>query len=114
MNLPTQDQVNAVARHLVSFAGGAIVMFGLGSKIDAGTVNVIITTGGALVNNVITLVGVISPMVAAYFASKSASPASQAASVAARGGIVVTTPAIAAAVPSPNVVSETEVKVIPK
>jgi hypothetical protein len=89
-------------------------MFGLGTKINPDTVNAIITTSGALVNNVITLAGLISPIVAAYFAAKSASPASQAAAVARSGGVVVTTPTIAAAVPSPNVVSQTDVKVVPK
>ena len=114
MNLPTQDQVNTAVRHLVSFAGGAVVMFGLGTKINPDTVTAIITTSGALVNNVITLAGLVSPIVMALIASRSASPASQAASVAAHGGVVVTTPAIAAAVPSPNVVSQTDVKVVPK
>jgi predicted Kef-type K+ transport protein len=114
MWLPTRDQVNAAARHAASFAGGAILVFGLSTKINVETVNQIIAATGTVVNDMIVLAGLISPLVAGYFASKSASPTSQAAAVAATGAKVVTTPEIAAAVPSPNVVSETEAKVVPK
>lgn len=114
MDLPTPAQVNAAARHVASFAGGAIVMFGLGTKINPDIVNQLITATSTLVNDGIVLAGVISPLVAAYFATKTASPAAQAAAVAATGAQVITTPAIAAAVTSSNVMSSNDVKVVAK
>ena len=114
MDLPTPAQVNAAARHVASFAGGAIVMFGLSSKISPDTLTSIINATGALVNDLVLLVGLVSPIVAGYFASHSASPVAQAAAVAATGAQVITTPAIARAVPSSNVMSSNEVKVVAK
>jgi hypothetical protein len=112
MDLPTPAQVNAAARHVASFAGGAIVMFGLGSKVNPDTLNALINAAGNLVNDGIVLAGIVSPLVAAYFASKTASPTAQAAAVGATGAKVITTPEIAAAVPSPNVMSSNDVKVV--
>ena len=77
MWLPTQAQVNAATRHVASFAGGAIMVFGLAGKINPDTVNQLITQTGVLVNDAVLLLGLLSPIVAAYFASKSASTASQ-------------------------------------
>ena len=114
MNLPTQAQVNAAARNLASAAGGAVLLFGLSTKLDPTAVAAIINATGTLVNDVIVIIGLVSPVIAAFYASKTASPTSQAAAVAATGAIVVTTPAIAAAVPSANVVSSTDMKVVPK
>lgn len=113
MNPPSQAQVNAIARHVASAAAGAVILFGLSTKIDPVAITNIINATGTLANDVILLVGLITPIVSAFYASKTASPTSQAAAVAATGAIVVTTPAIAAAVPSPNVVSSTDVKVVP-
>ena len=114
MNLPTQAQVEAAARHLASAAGGAILLFGLSTKFDPTAVGAVINASGTLVNDVIMLIGLVTPIIAGFYASKTASPTSQAAAVAATGAIVITTPAIAAAVPSANVVSATEMKVVPK
>lgn len=115
MNLPTQDQVNAASRHIASAVGGAVVMFGLSSKIDINTVNTIINSLGSIVNNVVIILGIVTPAIAAYYAQKSAKPESQAASLEAKGAIVVGPPELAAATPnSPNVLSQTEVKVVPK
>lgn len=114
MDLPTSAQVTAAARHAASFAGGAIVMFGLSTKISPDSVTAIINATGNLVNDTVILLGLISPLVAGYFASHSASPTSQAAAVAATGAQVITTPAIAAAVPLSNVMSSNDVKVVAK
>jgi predicted Kef-type K+ transport protein len=114
MWLPTKDQVNAASRHVASFAGGAILVFGLSTKINVDTVNQVIAATGTVVNDVILLVGLLSPLVAGYFASRSASPTAQAAAVGATGAKVITTPEIAAAVPSSNVLSSTDVKVVSK
>lgn len=114
MDLPSAAQVNAAARHVASFAGGAVVMFGLSSKINPDSLNAIINATGTLINDAIVLFGLISPLLAGYFASKSASPVAQAAAVAATGATVIAPPAIAAAVPSPNVMSSETVKVVAK
>lgn len=89
MNLPTPAQVNAAARHAASFAGGAILMFGLSTKINVDTVNQIIAATGTLVNDAVVLIGLLSPIVMAVIASRSASPASQAASIGANQSTVV-------------------------
>jgi|HubBroStandDraft_1064217.scaffolds.fasta_scaffold132717_3 hypothetical protein len=83
MQLPTQAQVNAVARHVGTFAAGAIAMFGISSKIDPATVQSLITALGNATNDIILIVGIVGPLVTSYFASRSASPAAQGASLAA-------------------------------
>lgn len=97
MALPTSAQVNAAARNAGSFAAGAIAMFGLGSKINPDTVTAIINATSTLVNDLLVLIGLVSPFLTAYFASKSASPKAQIAAVAANPEVqaVVTTPAVA-------------------
>ena len=87
MKLPSQDQVNAATRHLASFAGGAILMFGLGAKITPDTLTAIINATGNLVNDVITLVGIVAPLAAAYFAARSASQTAQVHAVQAMPGV---------------------------
>src|SRR5882762_10959777 len=82
MQLPTQAEVNAASRHVASFAGGAILAFGLSTKIDPDTVKSIITATGNMVNDIILLVGLVAPVVAGYFAKKTASPDSQAQATA--------------------------------
>lgn len=115
MWLPTQAQVNAATRNIASGVAGAVLMFGLSSKIDVNAVGRAIAAAGTVVNDVIVLIGLVSPLVAAYFASKSASPTAQAKAVTAAGAVVVASPELAAATPEdPNIVSRTEVKVVPK
>ncbi len=87
MKLPTQDEVNAAARHVASFAGGAVVMFGLGTKINPDTLKAAINAMGNLTNDVITLIGIVGPAVAAYVASRSASQTAQVKKVLAMPGI---------------------------
>jgi hypothetical protein len=82
MQLPTQAEVNAASRHLASFAGGAIVAFGLATKVNPDTVQNLITATGTLVNDMIVVIGLVSPIVAGWYARRSAAPAAQAAAVA--------------------------------
>lgn len=115
MKLPTPDQVNAATRHAISAAGGAIIMFGLSSKINIDSLTAVINSLGSIINNLVLIVGIVAPIVAGYYASKSASPVAQAAAVEKTGAVVIASPEIAAATPdSPNVLSNTEVKVISK
>lgn len=114
MWLPTQAQVNAATRHIASAVGGAVLMFGLSTKIDINSVNQVIAATGTVVNDIIVLVGIMSPMIAAYFASKSASPKAQADAVASTGALVIGSAELAAATSSPNVVSQDKVKVVTK
>lgn len=118
MWLPTQAQVNAATRHAASAAGGAILVFGLSTKIDPDTVAKVIAQTGTVINDVIVLIGLVSPLIAGYFASRSASPTSQAVSLTKDGPpgtMVVTSAEIAKATPeAPNVVSSDDVKVVIK
>ena len=97
MAIPTRDEVNAAARHIASFLGGLIVAFGLTSKLSPDTVNSIVTATGALVNDALTLFGIVAPLVAAYFAKRSATPDAQAQAVVnnATAGILPRTAQIA-------------------
>lgn len=114
MWLPTQSQVNAATRNIASAAAGAVLMFGLSTKISPDTVTAIVTAVGTLVGSIVTFLGVVGPIVAAYYASKSASPASQVAAVSANKSVTdmtVTDPALAdaakAADPNTNVTVKT-------
>jgi len=64
MWLPSQAQVNAASRHVASAIGGAIIVFGLSTKIDVNTVNAIVTATGTLVNDAVVLIGLVSPLAA--------------------------------------------------
>ena len=113
MNLPTQAEVNAATRHIGSFVGGVILAFGISTKVDPNTIQQIIAATGTLVNDGIVLIGLVGPMVAAYFASKSANPKSQAESITKTvpGTMIVTPDPKIASTPNPNIVSTNEVKV---
>ena len=103
MNLPTKDQINAAARHAASFVSGAIVVFGLSKSFNPQQVADAINQLGTVASDVATLIGLISPIVAAYFAAKSASPQQQIASVAANPEVqrvVVSSQAVADAAPA--------------
>lgn len=114
MNLPNQNQINAGTRHLISAIGGAALMFGV-SSVSIDKINILVNSLSGIMSNLVILVGLLTPIIAGYYASRSASPASQAASLEKQGAIVVTTPEIAQATPdSPNVVSQDEVKVVMK
>lgn len=81
MQLPTQAQVNAAARHVGTFVAGVITMFGLSTKIDPATAQNIIAAMGTAINDILSLAGLVTPLVMGYLASRSASPASQIKSV---------------------------------
>lgn len=113
MPLPTAPEVNAIARNAASFAAGIIALVGLGSKLPPDTVTAIFAAFGSVVNDVILLVGLVTPLITAYFARASATPAAQAQSVAETGAMVLTSSAVAAATPSPLVIDRSTVKVTP-
>lgn len=116
MWLPTKSQVDAASRHAISIAGTAFVIFGLQAKgVSLDQVKEIIGALGGTVNDIVLLVGTVAPLYAMLKASHSASPTSQAISVASTGAKVVTTPEIAAATPTiSNIVSADDMKVVPK
>jgi hypothetical protein len=114
---PTEAQVNAALRHVASFgAGAATVLIGLGVMSADNAQQAVVAlnqvidglseaTGGLFKLSVI--LGPAIAAVAARFAAKSASPLSQINAVAANPDVqkVVTTAAIANAMPSSKVVS---------
>ena len=87
MALPNQDQVNAVARNIASAIGGAVLIFGLSSKISPETITALANTLGDLINDLVTLIGLVSPLVMAYLAYKKSSQTSQVQSVQAMPGV---------------------------
>lgn len=106
MNLPTTSQVLAATRHVATFAAGAIAMFGLSTKINPDQVTAIINGAGTAINDIVILIGLITPVVSAYLATRSASPAQQIKAVEANPNVaaVIATPAVAADA-GPKVVS---------
>lgn len=100
MWLPTGAQVNAFTRNLASGAAGAVLMLGLGSKIDTAALTQAIAAAGTVVNDVVVFVTAVTPVVAALYASRSASAKAQAAAIggntatnvqpAAGGGAIIT------------------------
>lgn len=145
MNLPTQDQVNAGARHAVSYAMGGISMLAALHLVTGGdadsaakAVNLIghgfseiVAGGSALITVGMGTVAMLSanPLVqllkGAFAVSKNpelakdatvAQQATVATAVEAmpQVQVVVATPAVAQASPSPNVLSTTDAKVVNK
>lgn len=115
MWLPTQGQVNTAGRYAASIAGTAIAIFGLQAKgISLDQVKALIGALGTVVNDLVILAGAAGTVYAAIKGVAQSSPTNQAAAVAASGAQVVTTPEIAAAIPSPNVTSSTETRVVNK
>jgi hypothetical protein len=105
MNLPTQHQVLAATRNIASFAAGAIAVLGLSSKINTDAVIALITSLGTLVNDAVVVIGLITPLVAAWLAGHSASARSQIAAVQAlpEAQVVVTNPKLAEGIPGVEV-----------
>src|SRR4051812_10134889 len=109
MWLPSQAQVNAFTRNLASGIGGAGLMLGLSSKIDRAAIGQLISAAGTVVNDLVIFITLATPIVAGFFASKSASPTAQAAAIGASdatsvkpapgGGatVTITDPAMASA-----------------
>ena len=110
MKLPTSDQVMSVTRHVATFLGGAVVMFGLSTKVSPEQVAAIINSMGTLVNDFVLLCGALTPVVAAIYAAKSASITSQLKAVTTNPdvkiqGQIMAPADVAAAVPSAKVVA---------
>ena len=115
MNLPNRAQVDTAARYAGTIASTAFAIFGLQAKgITLDQVQAVIASCGTLVNDLVVLVSAVAPLYLAFRGISSSSATAQAAAVAATGAKVVTTPEIAAAVPSPNVMSTADVKVVSK
>lgn len=87
----TQDQILAALRHVATLAGGFAV--GRGWITD---------------NQLLAIMGLLPGLIAAFYAFRSASPAAQIEKVAANPQVqkVVAAPAVAAASPSPKVVTQ--------
>lgn len=115
MWVPTKSQIDAASRHAITAAGTIIALLGLQAKgVDVTQVTAAIQALGASVNDLVMLVGAAATIYASVKASHTASPKSQADAVAATGALVVTSPEVAAATTSPNVVSRETVSVVNK
>ncbi|MBR1230194.1 hypothetical protein JQ600_35455 [Bradyrhizobium sp. AUGA SZCCT0176] len=92
------EQISSILRHILTFGGGFIVAKGwISAEALPGIVGGIITIGGVIW-------GMFNKTQSSIVASAAALP----------GTTVVTTPALAAAVTSPDAVSSSEVKVVAK
>ena len=89
MWLPTQAQVNAFTRNLASGAAGAVLLSGLGSKIATPALTQAIAAAGAVVNDVVVLITMATPIIAGLYASRTANPKAQAAAVGASASTIV-------------------------
>lgn len=128
MNLDFKDMnwnsAKAAGKHVASYLAGGIsvaVAFHFISPTDAtglnDNLNSIYHGIEEIAKGVAGIIAILTPIYTTWKAANNATPASQAASLTAAvpGTKVITTEAIAKATPdSPNVVSEKEVKVIPK
>lgn len=116
MNLPTQGQVAAFGRHVLTFAAGGVTFASTLHIISADQATTISTSLGHIANGFNELAAGIGPLVAmasGLYAAWSASNKSRVQSVAKiPGTVVVTEPQLATAVPANNVVSNTDNKVI--
>lgn len=78
MWLPTRAQVDSASRHAISIAGTAFAIFGLQAKgVSLDQVKEIIGALGSTVNDIVVLIGVLSPIYALLKATHTASPTSQ-------------------------------------
>ncbi|MBR1198813.1 hypothetical protein JQ574_22715 [Bradyrhizobium sp. AUGA SZCCT0158] len=92
------EQISSILRHILTFGGGFIVAKGwISADALPGIVGAMITIGGVIW-------GMFNKTESSIVASAAALP----------GTTVVTTPALAAAVTSPDAVSSAEVKVVAK
>lgn len=110
MNLPSGAQVTAAGRHVATFAAGALVMLGLGTKINPDQVAAIINSFTTLYSDLMTFTAAVTPIVTIIFAAKSAGITSQLTAVSSNpdvkiNGTIEAPKAIADAVPSKKVVA---------
>lgn len=111
MPLPTTSQIASATRHVASFAGGAVAMFGLSKAIDPAKLQAAIEALGTLGQDLVTVIGLLTPIISGIIAWRSASLKSQMTAVAANPDvqrIVVTSQAIADAAPA-KVVTPTDI-----
>lgn len=111
MSLPTTSQVMSVTRHVATFAAGVIVMFGLSTKISPDQVTAIINMTGTLVNDLILLIGAVTPIIVTLYGAKAAGITSQLQTVTTDPtikieGRILAPSAVAEAVPSAQVVAD--------
>ena len=112
MQLPTTAQIASATRHVASFAGGAVAMFGLSKAIDPVKLAEAINALGTLGQDLVTFIGLLTPLISGYIAWRSASLKSQMKAVEAAPGvqqIVVSSQAVADAA-GPKVVTPADIK----
>lgn len=84
MNLPTSTQIATGTRYAATMAGTAAVLLGLSSKgITPDQITAIINSGGALINDIIIMIGAVAALLATYKGVSSSSPVGQAAAIGA-------------------------------
>ncbi len=118
MNI-TVGAIPAGGRHLATAAGTVIAMVGVMHMLPTDQVDALKTSVDKITDGVTGLWTVLGPIlmgVAAKYAVKSATPAAQAASLVQQvpETRIITTPAIAAAVPDAKVLSTDNVQVVSK
>lgn len=116
MWLPSKGQVDTAGRYATAIVGTAITIFGLQAKgITLDQAKAVIQAAGDTVNQIAILAAAGAALYASVKGVFKSSPTQQAIAVEQSGAVVVTTPAIAAATPdSPNIVSQDQMKVVPK
>jgi hypothetical protein len=126
MDLPTNwnwNQAKAAGKHLASYAAGGVtvaVAWGLLSSAQGTelTTDIGHVTSGLteLGKGLAGIAGILTPIYTMWRSAHNASPPMQALSLeqAVPGTTIVTSQAVAAATPSANVVSNTDVKVVSK
>lgn len=120
----TWNQYKAIGKHVASYIAGGItfaVAFHFLSPQQATDINAnlndIYNGFEQMMRGLAGLVAVLTPIYTAWRSAHNASPTQKAVSLTTElpGTKVITTPAIANATPqSPNIMSATEVKVVPK
>lgn len=109
MRLPNANEFNAAARHVLSFAMGAITFAASVHLITSDQANMLTTSISQIshaLGELALALGPIAAAISAYYAAKSASPAEQLKRVAANPAVakvVVTDQTVADAVPSEKV-----------
>lgn len=84
MNLPTSTQIATGTRYAATMAGTAAVLLGLSSKgVTPDQITAIINSGGALINDIIIMIGAVAALLATYKGVSSSSPVGQAAAIGA-------------------------------
>jgi hypothetical protein len=117
MAYPTSDEIQAAARHFVTFLSSASAMAGVLHFLNDAQVVQLNTSGAAFINALAAAgiaFGTILPIIMGWWSAITASTKSRVASVASLPDTtIVTTKAIADAGPD-NVVSNEDAKVVPK